>query len=113
MEVFDIHTCPVPDKITSSLRHVKSEERLNEDTSEQQQQQQQQQQHSRYKCMIERVHSCLTTLVPNALFLIYANSAAEHAAAVGGTSNAGLHESVSMFSLMDAAAVRNGNKLAG
>ncbi len=31
MEVFDIHSSPTPEKITSSLRHVKSEEQLQDD----------------------------------------------------------------------------------
>ncbi len=77
MEVFDIHTSPTPEKITSSLRHVRSEEQLHEDAD------------------------AATTSA----------AAAAAAAAANGNGAAAapqLHESASMFSLVNAAAMNNG-----
>ncbi len=81
MEVFDIHTSPTPEKITSSLRHVRSEEQLHEDAD-----------------------AATTSAAAAAAAAAAANGNGAAAAAAAPQ----LHESASMFSLVNAAAMNNG-----
>ena len=83
MEVFDIHTSPTPEKITSSLRHVRSEEQLHEDAD------------------------AATTSAAAAAAAAAANGNGAAAGAAGAAAPQ-LHESASMFSLVNAAAMNNG-----